>query len=353
MGESGEDTSSSENRRGSGSESAKSGSSSSKPTTPVVLFSPGLVASPSAFVTPHAAVTPTLNASAPGGSSTTKGLQAKLSVSTRPQLHLDISKPLPDKLSVASFSPNSKSSKVIREEATPFQSPVSVGPLQGSSQNQPPVLSSNVQLVTALCSNISLESPLENVLPQLSAEQNQNPEKPAEGRQTSSQGEDRTVPEMNPTMANHFGMPTPVPPCPSSQEAGLLRRQASFLIPALPLRVSLPMHFFPAGLWHLSPSSCSSSSICSSSPSSSCPTLCHYHLKGEAWFPSTLFQPVFPLTLPLLLVSPFAVSLFSLLFLCSAPFFCLVCVATYICVTKLIHYTPVNAFDFPLELLEM
>ncbi|XP_012682239.2 mitogen-activated protein kinase-binding protein 1 isoform X2 [Clupea harengus] len=219
MGESGEDTSSSENRRGSGSESAKSGSSSSKPTTPVVLFSPGLVASPSAFVMPHAAVTPTLNASAPGGSSTTKGLQAKLSVSTRPQLHLDISKPLPDKLSVASFSPNSKSSKVIREEATPFQSPVSVGPLQGSSQNQPPVLSSNVQLVTALCSNISLESPLESVLPVLSAEQNQNPEKPAEGRQTSSQGEDRTVPEMNPTMANHFGMPTPVPPCPSSQEA--------------------------------------------------------------------------------------------------------------------------------------
>ncbi|XP_041927863.1 mitogen-activated protein kinase-binding protein 1 isoform X3 [Alosa sapidissima] len=223
MGESGDDaSSSSENRRGSGSESTKSGAPSTKTTVPMVLSPTGSVTSPSGVVTPHAAVIPTLNASASGG----KALPGKLPGSTlRPQLSLDMSKPLPDKPSVASFSPNGKSSKPIRGESTPLRSPASINPLHGSSQNQPPALSSNIQPVAALCSNSTPEVPQESVQPALCAEQNQTSEKPAESRQTSSQGEERTsaVPETNPTVAGHFGVPVPASPSPSpsqsSQEA--------------------------------------------------------------------------------------------------------------------------------------
>uniref|UniRef100_A0A674BC98 Mitogen-activated protein kinase binding protein 1 n=1 Tax=Salmo trutta TaxID=8032 RepID=A0A674BC98_SALTR len=79
------------------------------------------------------AVFPTLIASS-NPNPTTKSLQAKLTCSTRPQLNLDISKSLPDKPSLAdNLSP---------------RSPVSLLPQQG--QNQPPLLSNNVQLVIAL-----------------------------------------------------------------------------------------------------------------------------------------------------------------------------------------------------------
>ncbi|KAL2099090.1 hypothetical protein ACEWY4_005570 [Coilia grayii] len=220
VGESGDDSSSSETRRGSGSESAKSASSQPQTkaaTTPVVLSPPGSTVSPSVVVMAHAAVVPTLSASssASSGGSSAKGLQAKLSGSARPQLHLDISKPLPDKPCVSSFSPNAKSSKVIKEEATPFRSPVPVSPLQGSSPSQAPALSTNVQLVTALGSNVSPE-----VQPgSAQSLQHQASEKPAEEGQASSRGEEASaVPEMNQSVADHVGTPTPASPSQSQPQ---------------------------------------------------------------------------------------------------------------------------------------
>uniref|UniRef100_A0A8C8EH61 Mitogen-activated protein kinase binding protein 1 n=1 Tax=Oncorhynchus tshawytscha TaxID=74940 RepID=A0A8C8EH61_ONCTS len=71
------------------------------------------------------------------------GLQAKLTCSTQPQLNLDISKSLPDKPSLAVFTPNgtskttTTSSKTVKEDNLSPRSPVSSLPQQG--QNQPPL----------------------------------------------------------------------------------------------------------------------------------------------------------------------------------------------------------------------
>ncbi|KAL0968950.1 hypothetical protein UPYG_G00220380 [Umbra pygmaea] len=112
-------------RRGSSCDTSQPpAKSQSKPSTPVV-------ASPSVLglAAPHAAVVPPLMAGSPSNCSTTyKSLQAKLSCSTRPQLILEVSKPLPDKPSLA-------------------ESPASLLPHQGHTQ---PQLPSNVQPVTAL-----------------------------------------------------------------------------------------------------------------------------------------------------------------------------------------------------------
>ncbi|XP_063040492.1 mitogen-activated protein kinase-binding protein 1 isoform X2 [Engraulis encrasicolus] len=221
MGESGDDSSASSSetqqqqhqshRRGSGSEAAKTVSSSTswssqshnKATTPGSGAGAGLGVSPSVMVTPHAAVVPTLSggsasssASSPGASSSSKTLQAKLSGSARPQLHLDISKPLPDKPSVSSFSPGGKSSnKATKEDPTAFRSPVT---------------NTNVQLVTALCTNASPEVPLGSANHHHQHPQTLAWEKHAELGQTGSQqGLD------NPSLENQAGTSLATPASPS------------------------------------------------------------------------------------------------------------------------------------------
>uniref|UniRef100_A0AAY5JZT0 Mitogen-activated protein kinase binding protein 1 n=1 Tax=Esox lucius TaxID=8010 RepID=A0AAY5JZT0_ESOLU len=70
-----------------------------------------------------------------------KSLQAKLTYSGRPQLNMDIPKPLPDKPSLAVFTPISPSN-----DNPASRSPGSSLPQQGQTQ---PALSNKVQLVTA------------------------------------------------------------------------------------------------------------------------------------------------------------------------------------------------------------
>ncbi|KAK7142695.1 hypothetical protein R3I94_012145 [Phoxinus phoxinus] len=114
----GEDTGSSDPRRSSGSDCSNPQSSSqSKPTTPVTHVSSfnTLVSPFPGPYTPHAAVIPTLSAG-PTGNSSSKGLQVKLTGSARPLLHIDIPNPLPDKLSLSSLSPSSKSPNLVQKE---------------------------------------------------------------------------------------------------------------------------------------------------------------------------------------------------------------------------------------------
>uniref|UniRef100_A0A4W5R4L5 Mitogen-activated protein kinase binding protein 1 n=1 Tax=Hucho hucho TaxID=62062 RepID=A0A4W5R4L5_9TELE len=134
------------------SQSCSSQSPSTKPSIPVAMVSSASSSlSEMGLAMPQAAVIPTLIASS---NPTTKSLQAKLMCSTRPQLNLDISKSLPDKPSLAVFTPNgtsktiTTSSKTVKEDNLSPSSPVSLLPQQG--QNQPPLLSNNVQLVIAL-----------------------------------------------------------------------------------------------------------------------------------------------------------------------------------------------------------
>ncbi|XP_029568858.1 mitogen-activated protein kinase-binding protein 1 isoform X2 [Salmo trutta] len=136
------------------SQSCSSQSPSTKTSIPVAMVSSASSSlSGMGLAMPQAAVFPTLIASS-NPNPTTKSLQAKLTCSTRPQLNLDISKSLPDKPSLAVFTPNgtskttTTSSKTVKEDNLSPRSPVSLLPQQG--QNQPPLLSNNVQLVIAL-----------------------------------------------------------------------------------------------------------------------------------------------------------------------------------------------------------
>uniref|UniRef100_A0AAY4BTU6 Mitogen-activated protein kinase binding protein 1 n=1 Tax=Denticeps clupeoides TaxID=299321 RepID=A0AAY4BTU6_9TELE len=191
-------------------------------------------------VTPQAAIIPTINPCSVGNSST-KNLQAKLMSSTRPQLNLDLSRPLPDRPSVPNMSPNGKTPKQVREEPTSCTSPPNVTPVQSSSQTT----SSNIQLVTALRSDAQTPPPAE-----------ENQDAPA------SQTEQQTNEKMREPLSPQSGRACLL--AGTSQEAGLLRRQPSFILPCLPLRVGLSKHFFTAGLWPATPSSsCSTSSVCS------------------------------------------------------------------------------------------
>eukprot|EP00063_Salmo_salar_P091889 XP_014066724.1 PREDICTED: mitogen-activated protein kinase-binding protein 1-like isoform X3 [Salmo salar] len=136
------------------SQSCSTQSPSTKTSIPVAMVSSASSSlSGMGLAMPQAAVFPTLIASS-NSNPTTKSLQAKLTCSTRPQLNLDISKSLPDKPSLAVFTPNgtskttTTSSKTVKEDNLSPRSPVSLLPQQG--QNQPPPLSNNVQLVIAL-----------------------------------------------------------------------------------------------------------------------------------------------------------------------------------------------------------
>ena len=122
---------------------------STTPPPPVAVVASTTVSSaPSGSTTPQAAVVPTLITSVPANPAPSKSLQVKLTGSTRPQLSVDVTKPLPDKPSLASFSPNSK---------TPSRAPP-------ASHTAPPApLSTNVQLVAAMPTSIStVEGPAQS-----------------------------------------------------------------------------------------------------------------------------------------------------------------------------------------------
>ncbi|CDQ66265.1 unnamed protein product [Oncorhynchus mykiss] len=134
------------------SQSCSSHSPSTKASFPVAMVSSASSSlSGMGLAMPQAAVIPNLIASS-NPNPTTKSLQAKLTCSTQPQLNLDISKSLPDKPSLAVFTPNGTSKttttsyKTVKEDN--LSPPVSSLPQQG--QNQPPPLFNNVQLVIAL-----------------------------------------------------------------------------------------------------------------------------------------------------------------------------------------------------------
>ncbi|XP_034153235.1 mitogen-activated protein kinase-binding protein 1 isoform X2 [Esox lucius] len=261
-------TESMESRRGSGFDTSRS---LSKPCTPVAAAS-----SPSSLglTTPHAAVIPTLNASPPSNSShspASKSLQAKLTYSGRPQLNMDIPKPLPDKPSLAVFTPISPSN-----DNPASRSPGSSLPQQGQTQ---PALSNKVQLVTAqapspggpeaeqggLTTELRPEAPgADNTLEQPRWEQSQG----------LSQ-EERPTTEVS------------VQGCPvyllsslgSGQDrTGLLQRSPSFILSSL--RLGLPLAgtkllFTPGAVWPV----ISASTPMYASPSPCPPSLNHFLLK--------------------------------------------------------------------------
>ncbi|XP_048829943.1 mitogen-activated protein kinase-binding protein 1 isoform X2 [Brienomyrus brachyistius] len=87
-----------------------------KPATLSTAMSPTAAISPSVSTAPRAQVMPSLSSP---GAHCPKGLQSKLSYGLRPHLTLEIPKSLPDKPSVAAFSPTNKSSKASKDGHTP------------------------------------------------------------------------------------------------------------------------------------------------------------------------------------------------------------------------------------------
>ncbi|MCJ8736812.1 hypothetical protein PDJAM_G00016700 [Pangasius djambal] len=154
----------SDTHRGSGSDTSNLRiASRSKPSSPVVPLPSSFIGSP-----PRGAVIPTISGASTLNSSS-KGIQAKLPSSARPQLHLDITKPLPDKPSMASFSPNSKITKLGHKEDLGNMTPASIPPLPGPEQSH----SINMQPIT--CSAPTETKPPEQQ--ELSADQSEEPEK--------------------------------------------------------------------------------------------------------------------------------------------------------------------------------
>ncbi|CAB1335470.1 unnamed protein product, partial [Coregonus sp. 'balchen'] len=246
---------------------SQSCSSQSQSTTPVAMVSSASSSlSGLGLAMPQAAVIPTLIASSNPSSNanpTTKSLQAKLTCSTRPQLNLDISKSLPDKPSLAVFTPNgtsktATSSKTVKEDNNfSPRSPVSLLPHQ--DQNQPPQLSSNVQLVIALSPSPAETSPAQSPEAEqrgLTAEL--RPEAPVvdnrleQPKTEESQGltqEERPMTELslqgNPVyLLSHRG--------PGQDRTGLLQRSPSFILSSLRLSLALAstkLFFTTGALW--------------------------------------------------------------------------------------------------------
>ncbi|XP_045579560.1 mitogen-activated protein kinase-binding protein 1 isoform X2 [Salmo salar] len=248
------------------SQSCSTQSPSTKTSIPVAMVSSASSSlSGMGLAMPQAAVFPTLIASS-NSNPTTKSLQAKLTCSTRPQLNLDISKSLPDKPSLAVFTPNgtskttTTSSKTVKEDNLSPRSPVSLLPQQG--QNQPPPLSNNVQLVIAL--SPSPAAPVETSLvqspeaEQLGLTAELRPEAPVvDNRLEQPKAEEcqgLTQEESPVTELSLQGNPVYLlsQRGPGQDRTGLLQRSPSFTLSSL--RLGLPLtstkHFFTTGaLW--------------------------------------------------------------------------------------------------------
>ncbi|KAK3537221.1 hypothetical protein QTP70_003379 [Hemibagrus guttatus] len=249
----------SDTHRISGSDTSNPRSSSrSKPSSPVVPLPSSCIGSPS-----RGAVVPTISGAANSNSSS-KGIQAKLPSSARPQLHLDITKPLPDKPSLASFSPNSKNTKLGHNEDLGNRTPVSVAPLPGPEQCD----SSNLQPVT--CSVPTETMPLEQQ--ELNTDQSE-PE--------MVQGKDTGLEETQTKQSiQNQGGTVCLQAASRAQDSGLLGFHSSLVLSSVPLRLGLPKHFFTSRLWYLSPSISSiTSAMFSSSPY---PSINHYQLKDAS-----------------------------------------------------------------------
>ncbi|XP_073726086.1 mitogen-activated protein kinase-binding protein 1 isoform X2 [Misgurnus anguillicaudatus] len=255
-----EDTGSSDPRR---DISNPQSTSQSKPSTPVsMISSPNSAAFPFPGPhVPHAAVVPTLSA----GSSENpfvKGLQAKLTGSARPLLHIDIPNPLPDKPSLSSLSPSSKSPKFVQKEKG-FSCRTPTTP---SSLTQPIQLPSGiVQPLTAVHSTPDSERIDLSML--LIPDQNKDLTEAGLHSNTKPENEETPKDECSSIGQCSLGLLQP-------QESGLLGHQSSLVPSSVLLRLS--KHFFTKGLWPLPSSASSITSFISSSPS---PSINHYHLK--------------------------------------------------------------------------
>ncbi|TSO25185.1 Mitogen-activated protein kinase-binding protein 1 [Bagarius yarrelli] len=214
----------------SGSDASNSRNSScSKPSSPVVPLPSSFIGSPS-----RSAVIPTINGATTNNSSS-RGIQAKLPIGARPQLHLDITKPLPDKPSLASFSPNSKLTKLGHKENLDNRLSEWAPPLPGPEQCH----SSNMQ---SIISSVSAES---RAVTQHPLNTNQNEESEKIQRQNSME-ETQSIQHRDSTVclqtASH------------AQDSGLLGFHSSLVLSSVPLRLGLPKHFITSRLWYLSPS---------------------------------------------------------------------------------------------------
>ncbi|KAK1793366.1 hypothetical protein P4O66_011739 [Electrophorus voltai] len=217
------------------------GSCQSKASSPMVLLSSACAAPAPGSSTPYAAVIPNLlvgSASSPAS----KGLQGKLTSSTRAPLHLDISKPLPDKPCMASFSPSGRMVK-------PGQS---WSPAGGPARTPP----SNPQRSTCATEQHRLCP--------------RQPEDQAELQRPQEE------PELEPRhSARGQHSPERLQPDGGAQDSGL-RCQSSLVVSSVPPWLDVPEHICASGLW---PLSSSISSITCFIFSSRCPSINCYWLK--------------------------------------------------------------------------
>lgn len=269
--EQGEDTGSSDPRRSSGFDCSNPQSSSqSKPTTPVTHVSSfNTLASPfPGPYTPHAAVIPTLSAG-PTGNSSSKGLQVKLTGSARPLLHIDIPNPLPDKLSLSSLSPGSKSPNLVQKEKDSLSRTPTTPPSLPGAVHLP---NSIVQPVTA----VGLSPDQIELSMVLTPSQTTNLTEAELHSHTEPEEEDIPEAECSPMSQCSTSL---LQSSSGAQDSGLLGHQSSLIPSSILLRLGLSKHLFTKGLWPRSSSTSSITSFISSSPSSS---INHYHLQGEA-----------------------------------------------------------------------
>ncbi|KAL4656482.1 mitogen-activated protein kinase-binding protein 1 isoform X2 [Arapaima gigas] len=250
-------TEASQSRRSSGSDIPSSSKGcnqdKNKPPTPPVADLLTSASSLLVIAAPRATVGPTLNSPS---SHCPKSLQAKLSHSARPHLTLEIPRPLPDKPSMAAFSPTVRPCKGPRDlfpksPAIALSSKIDA-PMQ--SQTQTPS-TPNIQLVSSPADLAkSIEKPEDSHLPTIE-----------DSVETSRQ---LGIAEAESSLSECSHQPAPTSPLASSPgDTGLLQSHPSFIIPSMPLRLSMPKHFFTSSLWP-------SSSVFSPS----CASINHYHL---------------------------------------------------------------------------
>ncbi|XP_073683651.1 mitogen-activated protein kinase-binding protein 1 [Garra rufa] len=268
-----EDTGPSDLHQGSSSDSSNHRSTSqSKPTTPISQVSfPSTPASPfSGPYNPHAAVIPTLSAGSTGNSSS-KGLQVKLTASTRPLLHIDIPNPLPDKPLLSPLSPRSKNPNLVQKEKEPSsRTPTTLSLNPGGVY-----LPNSIQPVTSVCLSPS-ETPDQIELSMvLVSSQTKNLTEDELHSHTEQRKEDTSEAECPPMSQCSSSL---LQSSSGSQDSGLPGHQSSFIPSSVLLRLGLSKHFFTKGLWPLS-SSTSITSFFSSSPS---PPINHYHLQDTS-----------------------------------------------------------------------
>ncbi|XP_077095070.1 mitogen-activated protein kinase-binding protein 1 isoform X2 [Siphateles boraxobius] len=271
----GEDTGSSDPRRSSGSDCSNPQSSSqSKPTTPVTHMS-SFNTSASPFpgpYTPHAAVIPTLSAG-PTGNSSSKCFQVKLTGSARPLLHTDIPNPLPDKLSLSSISPSSKSTNLAQKEKDSLSRTPTTPPSLPGAVHLP---NSIVQPGTAV--GLSPYETLDQIELSMALIPSQTTNLTEAELHSHTEPKEEDIPEAECSPMSQCSTNL-LQSSSGAQDSGLLGHQSSLIPSSILLRLGLSKHLFTKGLWPLSSSTSSITSFISSSPS---PSINHYHLQDTS-----------------------------------------------------------------------